>query len=49
MPGSQNFDDNLLCEMNARQVWHPMAHSTDSQANPPVILTALESGLKAVS
>ena len=49
MPGSRNFDDNLLREMNARQVWHPMAHPADSQANPPVILTALESGLKAVS
>ena len=34
MPGSQSFDDNFLREMNARQVWHPMAHPADSQANP---------------
>ena len=40
MPGSQNFDDNFLREMNARQVWHPMAHPADSQANLPVILTS---------
>ena len=40
MPGSQSFDDNFLREMNARQVWHPMAHPADSQANLPVILTS---------
>ena len=40
MPGSQNFDDNFLREMNARQLWHPMAHPAESQANLPVILTA---------
>ena len=40
MPGSQSFDDNFLREMNARQVWHPMAHPADSQATLPVILTS---------
>ena len=40
MPGSQNFDDNFLREMNARQLWHPMAHPAESQANLPVILTS---------
>jgi len=40
MPGSQSFDDNFLREMNARQVWHPMAHPAESQANLPVILTS---------
>ena len=38
MPGSQSFDDNFLREMNARQLWHPMAHPAESQANLPVIL-----------
>ena len=40
MPGSQDFDDNFLREMNARQLWHPMAHPAESQANLPVILTS---------
>ena len=39
MPGSQIFDDNFLREMNARQVWHPMAHPADCQSDPPIILT----------
>ena len=38
MPESNSFDDNFLREMNARQVWHPMAHPAESQANLPVIL-----------
>lgn len=38
MPESNAFDDNFLREMNARQLWHPMAHPADSQANLPVIL-----------
>ncbi|PCJ10024.1 MAG: aspartate aminotransferase family protein [Rhodobacteraceae bacterium] len=32
-------DSNFLKEMNARSVWHPMAHPADSQANPPAIIT----------
>jgi adenosylmethionine-8-amino-7-oxononanoate aminotransferase len=35
-------DSNYLKEMNARSVWHPMAHPADSQANPPTILTGGE-------
>ena len=38
MPESNSFDNNFLREMNARQVWHPMAHPAESQANLPVIL-----------
>ena len=40
MPESTGFDDNFLREMNARQVWHPMAHPAESQANLPVVLTS---------
>ena len=32
-------DSNYLKEMNARSVWHPMAHPADSLANPPTIVT----------
>ncbi|MEX0351228.1 MAG: aspartate aminotransferase family protein [Paracoccaceae bacterium] len=32
-------DSNFLKEMNARSVWHPMAHPADCQANPPTIVT----------
>lgn len=32
-------DSNFLKEMNARSVWHPMAHPADSLANPPTIVT----------
>jgi len=32
-------DANFLKEMNARHVWHPMAHPADSLANPPDIIT----------
>ena len=32
-------DGNFLRENNARQMWHPMAHPADSQANPPWIIT----------
>ncbi|WP_406647752.1 aspartate aminotransferase family protein [Aliisedimentitalea scapharcae] len=32
-------DSNFLKEMNARSVWHPMAHPADSHANPPTIVT----------
>ncbi|MCP5037304.1 MAG: aspartate aminotransferase family protein [Rhodobacteraceae bacterium] len=30
---------NFLKEMNARSLWHPMAHPADSHANPPTIIT----------
>lgn len=30
---------NFLKEMNARSLWHPMAHPANSQANPPTIVT----------
>jgi adenosylmethionine-8-amino-7-oxononanoate aminotransferase len=39
---SEMKDSNFLKEMNARSVWHPMAHPADSQANPPTILTEAE-------
>ncbi|MEM9523269.1 MAG: aminotransferase class III-fold pyridoxal phosphate-dependent enzyme, partial [Pseudomonadota bacterium] len=32
-------DSNFLKEMNARNLWHPMAHPADSRANPPKIVT----------
>ena len=32
-------DANFLKEKNARQIWHPMAHPADMQANPPQIIT----------
>lgn len=32
-------DSNFLKENNARHMWHPMAHPTDSKDNPPYILT----------
>ncbi len=32
-------DSNYLKEMNARSLWHPMAHPADSLANPPTIIT----------
>ncbi len=32
-------DSNFLKEMNARNIWHPMAHPGDMQANPPTIIT----------
>ena len=35
-------DGNFLREMNARSLWHPMAHPADSRANPPIILTGGE-------
>ena len=31
-------DDNFLKENNARQLWHPMGHPGDMQANPPKII-----------
>lgn len=31
---------NYLKEMNARNLWHPMAHPADSLANPPDIMIA---------
>lgn len=31
---------NFLKEMNARSVWHPMAHPADSQKNPPTIVAS---------
>ncbi|MHA6265159.1 aminotransferase class III-fold pyridoxal phosphate-dependent enzyme [Arenibacterium sp. CAU 1754] len=31
-------DTNFLKANNARQLWHPMAHPADSQANPPDII-----------
>ncbi|MFC3614101.1 aspartate aminotransferase family protein [Lutimaribacter marinistellae] len=35
-------DSNFLKEMNARSVWHPMAHPADCQANPPTIVTGAQ-------
>ncbi len=35
-------DSNFLKEMNARHLWHPMAHPAEMQANPPRIVTAAE-------
>ena len=35
-------DGNFLREMNAKSLWHPMAHPADSRANPPIILTGGE-------
>ena len=35
-------DSNYLKEMNARSVWHPMAHPADSLANPPTIVTGAQ-------
>ncbi|MBR9650777.1 aspartate aminotransferase family protein [Thalassovita aquimarina] len=35
-------DSNFLKEMNARSVWHPMAHPADSQQNPPTIVTGAQ-------
>ncbi len=32
-------DSNFLKEMNARSIWHPMAHPADSLKNPPTIVT----------
>lgn len=32
-------DSNFLKEMNARHLWHPMAHPADSQKNPPTIIS----------
>ena len=32
-------DSNFLKEKNARNLWHPMAHPGDMQANPPTIIT----------
>lgn len=31
-------DENFLKENNARQLWHPMGHPGDAQANPPKII-----------
>ncbi len=35
-------DSNYLKEMNARSLWHPMAHPADSLANPPTIVTGAQ-------
>ena len=35
-------DSNFLKEMNARRMWHPMAHPADSMARPPRIITGAE-------
>lgn len=32
-------DSNFLTAMNARHVWHPMAHPADMQNKPPAIIT----------
>jgi len=42
MSETQQTDDNFLREMNARQLWHPMAHPAESRTNLPVILTGGE-------
>jgi len=31
-------DANFLTENNARQIWHPMAHPAEMQANPPTVV-----------
>ena len=35
-------DSNFLKEMNARSLWHPMAHPAESLATPPTIVTHAE-------
>ncbi|MFN3145401.1 MAG: aspartate aminotransferase family protein [Paracoccaceae bacterium] len=35
-------DSNFLKEMNARHLWHPMAHPAEMQAHPPRIVTGAE-------
>lgn len=35
-------DSNYLKERNARSIWHPMAHPSDSLNNPPTIVTDAE-------
>jgi adenosylmethionine-8-amino-7-oxononanoate aminotransferase len=35
-------DDNFLKENNARQLWHPMGHPADMQANAPTIIKSAE-------
>ncbi|KMW56687.1 Omega-amino acid pyruvate aminotransferase [Candidatus Rhodobacter oscarellae] len=35
-------DSNFLKERNARNIWHPMAHPGDMQANPPTIITGAQ-------
>ncbi len=32
-------DHNFLTEMNARHLWHPMAHPGEMQATPPKVIT----------
>ncbi|MER8417553.1 aspartate aminotransferase family protein [Mesorhizobium sp. M1329] len=35
-------ETNFLVENNARHMWHPMAHPSEMQANPPHIINAAE-------
>ncbi|MGB3553251.1 MAG: aminotransferase class III-fold pyridoxal phosphate-dependent enzyme [Jannaschia sp.] len=35
-------DHNFLTEMNARHLWHPMAHPGEMQATPPKVITGAE-------
>ncbi|MCK0167999.1 aminotransferase class III-fold pyridoxal phosphate-dependent enzyme [Jannaschia sp. S6380] len=35
-------DDNFLTEMNARHLWHPMAHPGEMRAAPPKVITGAE-------
>ncbi|QBF30627.1 aspartate aminotransferase family protein [Thalassococcus sp. S3] len=35
-------DSNFLKEMNARSLWHPMAHPAEMQAHPPTIVTGAQ-------
>ncbi|CUH74793.1 aminotransferase class III-fold pyridoxal phosphate-dependent enzyme [Tropicibacter naphthalenivorans] len=35
-------DENFLKENNARQLWHPMGHPGEAQANPPKIITGAQ-------
>jgi len=35
-------DENFLKENNARQLWHPMGHPADMQANAPTIIKSAE-------
>ena len=40
-------DENFLKENNARQLWHPMGHPGEAQAQPPKIITgAMVAGMK---
>ena len=37
-------DSNFLKEMNARKMWHPMAHPAELHAQPPKLVVEAEGG-----